>query len=326
MLLKGRYEILEDLSPKTRLARQVRTQEKLVVKELVVAELSTWDNLQHFENEARALRSVQHRAVPELVDFFVLGEESPDPRFFLVQRFIAGQPLAAQLGTRLTDDELVSLSRELLEILVELHQLSPPLFHGNLEPSKIMRDKKGALVLIGFGLAGHPCCEEHNTGYHAPERESDPATVASELYSVGALLFHLTTGCEPDQLLYQDGAAALDNSLDQRMRRLLDRTLRIDPKERPTSAKAALDLLTASTALSIPRETALAAPRRRLPATATVAGLGALVELVCLIVSPAMALIMLAPLLGALYITHRVEDRNQRKQRPTELDDDQSPL
>ena len=38
---------------------------------------------------------------------------------------------------------------------------------------------------------------ESDTGYQAPERATEPATVASELYSVGAILYHLLAGHEP---------------------------------------------------------------------------------------------------------------------------------
>lgn len=310
MLLKGRYEVLETLSSTARLARERSSGRKLVVKELVVKELGSWDDLSQLEDEARTLASVDHPAVPALVDTFFLDEESPDPRFFLVREYVDGVPLAAHLEVRLSQDGVRALAAQLLQILDQLHRLSPPLIHGDLSPEKVFRRADGALVLIGFGRAPRPLGPRAGEdGFLAPERAHSPATVASDLYSVGAILFALSTGRSPALLAHEGGVPRLDEPIEPDIRRLVEQVLRIDPAERPRSAVEALELLGRGGALARLGPTALGASRVQLRPTVAVGALGALLELVLLVASPTAALLLLPPLLGALYLSYRAEQR-----------------
>ncbi len=321
MLLKGRYEVLESLTPTTRLARRLHSKERLIVKEIVVRDLDSWSVLQQLEEESRTLADIDHPAVPGFVDSFVLDEETPDPRCFLVREFVDGRPLDEELRTRKSTDDVYAIARELLGTLSELHQLSPPLIHGNLDLAKVLRKKDGTLAFIGFGLAAHPHepRDEAPQAYQAPERGHEPATVASDLFSVGAIVLHLAGRREPGLLSYsKDGVPELEASFAPDLRRLLDGLLRLDPGERPPSAAKALALFDPRepTALALPVPTALALPRARAPKTTALATLGVLLELVLLFSSPTAAVLALPPLLIALYLTHRAEqsDRDDETQ------------
>ena len=333
MLLKGRYEVLETLSSTARLARDRRSGRQLVVKELVVKELGTWEKLGALEEEAKTLESVEHRAVPRLVDAFSLDEESPDPRFFLVREYVEGRPLSEQLGKRLPRRELLEVARQLLEIVGELHRLSPPLIHGDLSPNKVLKTPMGGFVLLGFGRASRPLGwqeEDEWSGYAAPERGHAAATIVSDLFGVAAIVYALARGRSPSELEYVGGVPQLERDLDPRLRRFFERSLLLDPEGRIASADEASQLLAKGSATLAKREpTALARPRARLSPTVATGALGALLELVLLIASPTSAAVMLPIVLGALYFSFRVEQRagvrKRGRARKRALRSDESP-
>lgn len=319
MLLKGRYEVLETLSATARLARDRRTGRQLVVKEIVVKELGSWEELRALEEEAKTLQSVEHHAVPRLVDSFSLDEESPDPRFFLVREHVEGRPLSEQLGKRLPSRELVALARQLLETVGELHRLSPPLIHGDLSPNKVLRTPMGGFVLLGFGRASRPLIwqdEDEWSGYAAPERGHAAATIGSDLFGVAAIVYALATGRSPSELEHVGGVPQVEGDLAPKLRRFFERALLLDPEERIASADEAHQLLAKrSTALAKREPTALAKPRLRLSPTATTAALGLLLELLLLSASPVSAAAILPIVIGALYFSYRVEQRSGLRKR-----------
>lgn len=319
MLLKGRYEVLETLSATARLARDRRTGRQLVVKEIVVKELGSWEELRALEEEAKTLQSVEHRAVPRLVDFFSLDEESPDPRFFLVRDHVEGRPLSELLGKRLPSRELVELARQLLETVGELHRLSPPLIHGELSPNKVLRTPMGGFVLLGFGRASRPLSwqdEDEWSGYAAPERGHAAATIGSDLFGVAAIVYALATGRSPSEIEHVGGIPQLEGDLDPKLRRFFERALLLDPEERIASADEARQLLSkGSTALAKREPTALAIPRPRLGPTATTAVLGLLLELLLVATAPAGAAVMLPVIIGALFFSYGMEQRSGRRKR-----------
>ncbi len=307
MLLKGRYEVLRSLSARSRLARDRKTEQAVVVKEIVVKELTSWEALKRLEAEAETLSTVDHPAVPALVSFFSLDEETPDPRFFLVREHVEGQPVSSLVGRRCSKKRLLVLTRALLSTLGDLHDLSPPLLHGDLSPDAIVEKSDGSLAILDFGLSAQ-LRNETLSGYHAPERVSGHTTVASDLYSAGAIIWSLATGLAPDQLSHEGGAPCLDGALAAPFTTLLFRLLHHDPAQRPQSAEDALALLDAPTALALRQPTDLTAPRRvRHGKTLGVFAAGTLVEIIVALFSPGAALALLPPLVALLYLTLRSE-------------------
>src|SRR5688500_9319766 len=137
MLLKGRYELLRQLSPKSRLARDTRSGRQVVAREVSLRGLKSWEALSRLEGEAKSLSRVSHPAVPAYVDSFTLDEASADPKFYLIREHVEGE-LLSERRARPTQDELFALSEKLLVALGELHRLSPPLLHGDLSPKRIL--------------------------------------------------------------------------------------------------------------------------------------------------------------------------------------------
>src|SRR5215218_5019330 len=171
-----------------------------------------------FEREAVLLNHLRHQALPRVSDHFVEEEGQ-----FLVMEYIEGADLGELLKARggwfpLTD--VLGWADELLDALEYLHAQEPPVVHRDIKPQNIKRTKQGRMVLLDFGLAkGNPSRAGQTAtgsvlGYsptYAPlEQVQGTGTDAcSDIYSLGATLYHLLTGEAPEDALTR--AAAVVN-------------------------------------------------------------------------------------------------------------------
>ena len=204
--LHDRYELGDALSHSAWLALDTRTGEQCVVKELTLGRVSDWKQIDLFEREANTLRQLQHPGIPEYVDSFQTDEDAP--RFYLVQAFFDGDSLSdlVEAGP-LSEEEVVSAAKGLLEILTYLQSFSPPVLHRDITPSNILRRPDGSLALVDFGsvqveLRGTTGGSTivGTSGYMAPEQLMGRAVPASDVYSLGMTLIETMSGHPPDHL------------------------------------------------------------------------------------------------------------------------------
>jgi serine/threonine protein kinase len=155
-LLDGRYEIVEVVGSgafgKTFLAKDVKRpgQPKCVVKQLIYSSkepqgLEIARRL--FKTEAQTLEKLgNHDQIPTL-----LAEFEENNEFYLVQQFVDGYPLSQEIlpGIPWSEDKVISLLTELLQILVFVH--GQAVIHRDIKPSNLMRRSDNKLVLIDFG-------------------------------------------------------------------------------------------------------------------------------------------------------------------------------
>ena len=178
----------------TRLDRDVAL--KLLRKGRQTAELA--DKILH---EGRILARVRHRNVVT-----VFGVEEQDGRIGLWMEYIRGRTLEQLLrstgsfGAR----EAALIGQELCRALASVHKAG--LVHRDIKAQNVMREEGGRLVLMDFGAgqyvhAAGAAPSGRLTGtplYLAPElMRGGEATVRSDIYSLGVLLFHLVTGQYP---------------------------------------------------------------------------------------------------------------------------------
>ena len=216
-LLHDRYQVEQSLGKKagrqTLLARDLQTQELVVVKLLTFNHEFEWDDLKLFEREAETLKSLNHPAIPRYLDYFEL--ESPIYKgVALVQSYIDAKSLEQHLkaGRSFSEADVQELGRSLLEILIYLHSQQPPVVHRDLKPSNILLGDRsgntvGQVYLVDFGSVQTLVAHEGGTitvvgtyGYMPPEQFGGRATPASDLYSLGATLICLATGKHPADL------------------------------------------------------------------------------------------------------------------------------
>src|SRR6266446_6966571 len=172
-----------------------------------------------FEHEARLLASMQHPALPRVSDHFVEGN-----RAFLVMQFISGVDLAriiAQQPGPLPRDQVIAWADQLLDALIYLHSHDRQVIHRDIKPHNLKLTATGQIALLDFGLAkAHPA-DTSVTASHAffgytrqyapleqiEDRRTDPR---SDIYALGATLYHLLTGTKPPDAL--ERASAVINS------------------------------------------------------------------------------------------------------------------
>jgi serine/threonine protein kinase len=106
----SRYKIQQQLAKKpgrrTLLARDLQTQELVVVKLLSFGSDFEWDALKLFEREVETLKTLSHTSIPRYLDYFEL-DSANGKGFALVQTYIAAKSLEEHLkaGVALTNQK-----------------------------------------------------------------------------------------------------------------------------------------------------------------------------------------------------------------------------
>jgi serine/threonine protein kinase len=220
-ILAERYEVHRQLGKQTGrqtlLARDLQTQELVVIKQLFLGSDFEWQDLKLFEREAETLKALSHPAIPRYLDYLEIDE--PDSKgFALVQTYVEGKNLEEHLrsGRTFSESEVKELAKSLLEILIYLHQQDPPVIHRDIKPSNILLHSRsghsvGQVYLVDFGSVQNQAAKFGGTitvvgtyGYMAPEQFGGRSVPASDLYGLGATLIYLVTGLHPNELSQQD--------------------------------------------------------------------------------------------------------------------------
>lgn len=255
MMLARRYRILRELGrggmSTVFLARDEHfphVQRLCALKIIRASEDPTLAELQRiaFEREASLLATLRHPAIPQVYDFFY-----EDGRCCLVLEYIDGEDLErylARLGSPIPEPLLIEWTLELLDVLEYLHSQHPqPIVFRDLKPSNIMRRQDGSLCLIDFGIARLFQPQTRGTmigteGYAPPEQYRGVADPRSDLYALGATLYHLATGNDPrDQppfSLTERPPRSVNPALSSSFEAIILRALAYDPAERFPSASA----------------------------------------------------------------------------------------
>lgn len=160
-----------------------------------------------FEREAALLANLRHQALPKVMDFF--SELDGD---FLIMEFIPGYDLAELLDLRsepFPQTQVLRWAQDLLRVLEYLHGQNPPVLHRDIKPSNLKLTKQGEIFLLDFGLAKGAAGQMPTLATSRSVRGYTPVYASleqihghgtdsrSDIYSVGATLYHLLTGIAP---------------------------------------------------------------------------------------------------------------------------------
>lgn len=271
-------------------------------------------SIERFRQEVRLARRVVHPNVCRVLEFGRHQVEGAVPVYFLTMELLRGEPLSRYLRRqgRLSPLESVAIARQICAGLSAIH--AQGVLHRDIKPSNVMlcsgpgdADAQGTAprraVLLDFGIARS--LELQTTGpsnraligtpdYMAPEQlQAQGLTPVTDIYALGMVLFELLTGELPfaeDPTLtralkrLQGNPPVVSRNLPElppKLARLVQRCLAVAPAERPQSAAALLDELTAlEQELSAPsvsspsRSRASARVTRAFVACAILAGVG----------------------------------------------------
>lgn len=180
---------------------------KTVAVKLIKREMLTGDTLRRFHNERQILANLEHPNIAHLID----GGATDDGIPYLVMEYVEGLPMDEYCDSRrLSIEERLKLFRIVCSAVHFAHQHL--VIHRDLKPSNILVDAQGVPKLLDFGIAkllqpAQPLQENDQTatGFHAmtpayasPEQiRKEKITTASDVYSLGVLLYQLLTGQHP---------------------------------------------------------------------------------------------------------------------------------
>ena len=226
---------------------------------------------QRFLNEARAVNSIRHPGIVEIYDHGKLD----DGTTYLIMEFIEGETLTRRLknsGGVLPVEDATWICREVALAVAAAHKRG--IIHRDLKPDNIMiaadvHSPRGERVkLLDFGIAKMrkgPGLAKAETAvgtvmgtlwYMSPEQLKNTADVddRADVYSLGALLFHLLTGQPPFRASTEAEQIALHlmqtpppvrslaPDVPDALGQLVDRMLLKDSQQRPSMLEVAAQL------------------------------------------------------------------------------------
>src|SRR5947209_2763380 len=204
----GNYQILEEIGRGGMgviyRARQRHSRRIVALKRILSYHADSQETLVRFRREAEAAARLDH---PNILPIYEVGEnEDGLPSFSM--KFAAGGSLdEAVPALRREPRRIVALMAKVARAIEYAHARG--ILHRDLKPANILLDGRGEPLVSDFGLAKWLDATSEFTqtlaifgtpGYLAPEQAAGSAnkiTPAADVYSLGAILFHLFTGRPP---------------------------------------------------------------------------------------------------------------------------------
>jgi serine/threonine protein kinase len=207
-MIHSRYRVVRNIGQGGMGAVYEAMDERLGTTVALKQTLVTEDHLKKaFEREARLLAALRHPSLPRVIDHFIdtAGQ-------FLVMDFVPGKDLGMLLQEMQKPFPVGAVLRwadQWLDALIYLHTHNPPIIHRDIKPqnAKVLHD--GRLMLLDFGLAkgtAHPQTRVTSGGSvmaytptYAPleQIQGTGTDHRTDLYSLGATLYHLFTARAP---------------------------------------------------------------------------------------------------------------------------------
>lgn len=180
-----------------------------VALKLIRASVASESTLHRFRQERQILAALAHPHIAHLLD----GGVTPDGQPYLVMEYVEGQPIDEYCEThRIGIRDRIRLFQKVCSAVQYAHQNL--IVHRDLKPSNILVTAEGTVKLLDFGIAKLLREEQDNraprtrTGmplmtpeYASPEQvRGESNTTATDVYSLGVVLYELLTGRRPFRL------------------------------------------------------------------------------------------------------------------------------
>jgi len=253
-ILQSRYQIIKSLGKggmgAVYLAQDARLGRKSVaIKEFDPSILPPQDRqwaATAFTREAHMLAQLKHPALTAVSDYF-----AEQHLLYLVMDYVEGETLqkawSRQPHNRFDPQQVMVWARQSCDVLTYLHSQNPPVIFRDLKPSNIMVMPDGQIKLIDFGIARYfrpgqtrDTVALGTPGYSAPEQHGQEQVDArSDIYALGVVLHQLLTGYDPTSAPFTlPPIRTLASHVPPQMIQAIEKALKLDRTQRPTSAQA----------------------------------------------------------------------------------------
>jgi serine/threonine protein kinase/Tol biopolymer transport system component len=253
-------------------ARDTNLNRDVAIKVLPESVVQDAERIARFKREAQVLASLNHANIAAIHEFKKIGESN-----YLVMELVAGETLADRLKSGpLPLNETLGIAREIAEALEVAHEKG--IVHRDLKPANVKLTPAGRVKVLDFGLAklqdsGAGTADPSNSptisalhtekgvilgtaAYMSPEQaRGKEVDKRSDIWSFGCILYVMLTGRQtfPNGETVTDTLAgilerepdwqALPSATPAKIRSLLERCLRKDPRQRLRDAgDAALEI------------------------------------------------------------------------------------
>lgn len=218
------------------------------------------DSQRQFEREAMLLANLSHPNLPRVTDYFIIADQGQ----YLVMDFVEGKDLQQILdesGGRISEQQALFWTGQVCDAVGYLHSQNPPIIHRDIKPANIKVNPAGQAVLVDFGIAKKYDRSVKTTigaraitpGYSPLEQYGQGTTdERTDLYALGATLYHLLTGLTPPesiQRMIRDSLTPVQQANPQvnpRTAAAVHQALQVDPARRFQTAVEFKQALTAA--------------------------------------------------------------------------------
>ncbi len=267
---------------------------------------------EQFQREASILARLDHPTLPKVSDYFFEADHD-----YLVMDFVPGSNLkelmdeARRAGRLLPESQVLAWAVQICDALAYLHTQDPPILHRDIKPANIKLTPDGRIKLVDFGLVKLMAHDDartitviqgRGTAAYTPLEQYGGDTghtdARSDIYSLGATLYHLLTNQPPPdakQRFLRPAALTpprtLNPDISPRTEKAILAAIAMHPEDRPATVAEFRDALIedapdviGSPVLSARRESRAGQTRRALHAHRRIAlGVGAMIVIAFLV-------------------------------------------
>lgn len=199
-----------------------------------------------FLREAHLLLKLEHPRIVRVHEHF-----TEDERHYLLLDYISGQNIRqiVSLQGAFHQLDVIDYGKQLCDVLHFLHSQDPVILHRDLTPDNLVIGSDGKLMLIDFGAANELIGTATGTlvgkqCYISPEQFRGHPNESSDLYALGASLYFMLTGRDPEPLT-QSSPSEIEKHVSEKLDKLVQSLTAQDHKARPASAAEVKEALLA---------------------------------------------------------------------------------
>lgn len=226
-------------------ARDLRSEEIVAIKQMrpdLQSGFLPAEMKERFDKEWTALHALSHPRIPRMLASFAHGDSA-----YYVMEFVEGKSLDQVLadykrrGEPFPELLMLEYALQILEVLTYLHGLDKPLMHRDIKPQNvIVRARDNQVVLVDFGLIRSAGSASTKTmvgtlGYCPLEQVKGHPEPRSDLYALGATMYHMLSG-EPPAPFDIPPLERMRPDVHSGVADIVNRAVRSNPQQRYASA------------------------------------------------------------------------------------------